>query len=98
MPRPRKRATSTRTPSPRSILVQTLFVFSTACCSCSRGPRIAYRQHLPLVAVGLVPVDHAAAVVGADLHVLGSADRAAVTDSGGLQTRENRVELCVAHA
>src|SRR5882672_11914957 len=43
--------------------------------------------------VGLVPVDHAAAVVRADSHVLGAAHRTAVLDSGRLDAPENRIKL-----
>ena len=57
-----------------------------------RPPCIAYREHLPLMPVGLVPIDHAASVLRVDLHILGAADCAAVTDSSLLDALENRIE------
>ncbi len=57
--------------------------------------RVADGQHLPLVAVGLVPADHSAAAVDVDFAV----DRAAhvvPSDSGGLNAREDGVEIGLA--
>src|SRR5207253_9157947 len=50
----------------------------------NRRPGIAYREHLPLMPVGLVPIEHAASVFRVDSHVLGTTDGAAVLDSGRL--------------
>ena len=41
-----------------------------------RLPRVAHREHLPLMPVGLVPVDIAELRV--DLHIVGPAHRAAI--------------------
>ena len=43
--------------------------------------------------VGLVPIDHAAAVLRVDLHVLGTTHRTAVFDAGCLDTLENRIKV-----
>src|SRR4030095_150116 len=54
---------------------------------------IAYRKNLPLVSIGLVPIDHTASVLRIDLHVLGSVHGAAILDSGRLDALKNRVKL-----
>ena len=59
----------------------------------TRRPRIAHREHLPLMPVGLVPIDHAASVLRVDLHVLGATNCAAVLDSSGLDAPKNRIEF-----
>ena len=43
--------------------------------------------------VGLVPIDHAAAVLRVDLHVLGATHRTAVFDAGRLDALENRIKF-----
>ena len=60
-----------------------------------RAPRIADCQNLPLVPVGLVPVDVATSKLRIDLHIHGSAYRAAILDSSRLDALENRIEFFV---
>src|ERR1700741_3824474 len=58
----------------------------------SRGRSgVADRQHFPLMAIRLVPVD--VSVLGVDLHVHGAAHRAPVRDAGSFDPPEDRVEL-----
>ena len=54
-------------------------------------PRIAHSEHLPPVAVGLVPVDIADLRV--DLHIVGPAHCAAILDAGGVDAPKNGIEL-----
>jgi hypothetical protein len=63
-----------------------------------RLARVADREHLPLVPIGLVPVDHAATVVGVDLHIDGPADRTAIRNARRLEAAEDGVELLLADA
>src|ERR1700730_2650467 len=58
-----------------------------------RRPRIAYCEHLPLMAVWLVPIDHASAVLRVDLHVLRATHCTAVLDAGRLDALENRIKF-----
>src|ERR1700704_1617764 len=60
--------------------------------------RITHRQNFPLVAIGLVPVDHATAIMCVDLHIHRPSDRTAILDAGRLDTTENPVELYVVDA
>ena len=50
------------------------------------------------MAVGLVPVDHASAVLGVDLQVHGPSDRASVLDAGCLDAPEDCVEVLLTDA
>src|SRR5947207_14755058 len=59
---------------------------------------IANREHFPLMSVGLVPVDHASAVFGVDLHVHRTADRTAVLDARSADALKDYVEFLLAHA
>src|SRR6185503_6104804 len=60
------------------------------------GTRVTDGQHLPHVAVRLVPVD--VAVRWIDLHIHRSVHRAAVLDSSRLDAAEDGVEFLAAHA
>lgn len=60
--------------------------------------RIADCEYLPLVTVGLVPVDHASSVFSVDLHVHWAADRASVLDAGSFDAPEDCVEVLQADA
>jgi hypothetical protein len=55
--------------------------------------RVAHGQHLPLMAVGLVPVDAAAAELGVNAVVDRRVHEAAVGDPGRLDPAEDGVEL-----
>ena len=60
--------------------------------------RVAGGQQFPDVAVGLVPVDDAAAVLGVDLHVHRTVRHAAVGDARGADAGEDRVEFVLGDA
>jgi len=62
-------------------------------CAC-----IADRQHLPLMPFGFVPIDHAAAVFGVDLHVHRPAYAAAICDPCDLDSGKDRIEFFLRHA
>src|SRR5215467_3295656 len=62
----------------------------------SRTPRVAHRQGLPDVSVGLVPVDEATAILSVDLPVDRSVRRASVLDVPSLDPFQDSVELSLA--
>ena len=61
-------------------------------------PRITDRQRFPDMAVGLIPVDEAAAVLRVDRHVGSTAWCAAAGDAACLDAREDGVEFTLADA
>ena len=82
-------------------------VSASAACICwatrahsglRRWPCVADRQHLPLMPFRFIPVDAAASKLCADLHILRSANGAAVFNPSRFDAIENRVELVVSNS
>src|SRR5687768_4397229 len=64
----------------------------------SGRPRVAHGEHLPLMPVGLVPIDHPPAIVRVDPAVDRPAYRAPIGYARRLDAREDRVERRVVDA
>src|SRR4051812_35522086 len=58
-------------------------------------PGVTDGENLPLMPLGLVPVDHPAAVFGVDAPVHRAAHRAPISDPGGFDAAEDRIEAGV---
>lgn len=61
-------------------------------------PRVTDRQHFPLVAVGFVPVNNAAAMLRIDLAIDGAMHLATVGNPSQPDAREDGIEFIVADA